>query len=179
MSVIESTTKEQQRKEALALYKRQYLEKNRERINQKKRDCYYQNLEVHKERLRVYKETSGYDFKAQQKRYKEENKERLAQARKEYREKNKDKINANNAKRRCSRLSRTPKWLNDEHKCKIVSIYTEAKEKTKSTGIAHHVDHIVPLQGKTVSGLHVPWNLQVLPQQDNILKSNKSWPDNW
>jgi len=166
-------------KERLALYKKEYNEKHRESINQKKRDDYYQNLEVHKLRIKQYRELTNYDFKGYAFKYKEENKEKLAQYRKEYKTLNRDKVNANNAKRRASRLLRTPKWLDDKQIEQIVYIYNYAMNKTCSTGIKHHVDHIVPLQGKTVSGLHVPWNLQVLPEPQNISKSNKNWPDNW
>ncbi|MEQ6358083.1 hypothetical protein ABNX05_26230, partial [Lysinibacillus sp. M3] len=56
---------------------------------------------------------------------------------------------------------------------KIEWFYQEAKRLFKDTGVAHHVDHIVPLQGKYVSGLHVPWNLQILTALEISKKSNK------
>ena len=55
----------------------------------------------------------------------------------------------------------------------IREIYEECSELTFLTSIPHHVDHIIPLRGKDVCGLHVPWNLRVIPAQENIAKSNK------
>jgi hypothetical protein len=66
----------------------------------------------------------------------------------------------------------TPKWLTKEHKQQIVDIYELMRDCRAVTGEDYHVDHIVPLRGKNICGLHVPWNLQVLPAYVNINKSN-------
>lgn len=63
--------------------------------------------------------------------------------------------------------------LSEEHKSEIEDIYAEAKRKTLETGIKYHVDHIFPLAGKECCGLHVPWNLQIIPANENSRKSNK------
>lgn len=76
------------------------------------------------------------------------------------------------AKRRMSKLNRTPKWLTDEDMWVINEIYHVAKIRQELTGFNWHVDHIIPLQGKRVSGLHVPNNLQVIPGIENIRKRN-------
>ncbi len=68
----------------------------------------------------------------------------------------------------------TPPWLTSGMKEEIDHVYFMAREARLMTGEDYHVDHIVPLRGKNVSGLHVPWNLQVLPSDLNIQKSN-SW----
>ena len=54
----------------------------------------------------------------------------------------------------------------------IESYYWLAQDLFKVSGQTYHVDQIVPLQGRHVCGLHVPWNLQVLPSDINISKSN-------
>ena len=85
---------------------------------------------------------------------------------------NKAKRNAITAKRHASKLQRTLIWLTKEHYKQIADFYKKAKELDALTGIKHHVDHIVPLQGENVSGLHVPWNLQILTAAENCSKNN-------
>ena len=75
------------------------------------------------------------------------------------------------AKRKTAQLQRTPVWDPDAHL--IIAKYQLAAMLTKASGIEHHVDHIIPLQGKKVSGLHTFANLRVIPGSDNVKKSNK------
>ena len=75
-------------------------------------------------------------------------------------------------RRRRFRLA-TPKWLSAEQKMEIRLKYRLAIELSRRTGVRHAVDHIVPLQGETVCGLHVPWNLNVVTQEENLKKHNK------
>jgi len=89
---------------------------------------------------------------------------------------NRDKSNAKEAKYRASKSRRMPHWITEDHMKAIRSIYSQAKEMTQQTGIVHHVDHIVPLRGVNVSGLHVPWNLQILSMSENCSKSNRFNP---
>lgn len=98
-----------------------------------------------------------------------------------YREANKDERNAyiaeyyklypykgaaKTAKYRAARLKATPPWLTKEQLKEIEMIY-------KNCPSGYEVDHIIPLQGKQVKGLHVPWNLQLLPSSTNKRKSNR------
>jgi 5-methylcytosine-specific restriction endonuclease McrA len=87
--------------------------------------------------------------------------------------KNRSKCTAYAMKYFAKKLQATPA-LTDDEQWMIQEIYDLCSERTEVTGVSHHVDHIVPLQGENVSGLHVPWNLQVLTAHDNISKSN-SW----
>ena len=80
---------------------------------------------------------------------------------------------AKTARYTANKLKATPSWLTESHNLQIQCKYSLAQMFSRETGIQHHVDHIVPLKGKTVCGLHVPWNLRVIPAVDNLRKSNK------
>jgi hypothetical protein len=76
-------------------------------------------------------------------------------------------------KRLTGKLQRTPIWNTEEDMWMIEQAYELAALRTKMFGFVWHVDHIIPLQGKLVSGLHVPTNLQVVPALHNLAKGNR------
>jgi 5-methylcytosine-specific restriction endonuclease McrA len=80
---------------------------------------------------------------------------------------------AKTRKRKAAKSRRTPQWLSLDHLNQIKMFYKESAEISKLLGEWYEVDHIVPLQGKTVCGLHVPWNLQILTAKENGIKGNR------
>jgi hypothetical protein len=86
---------------------------------------------------------------------------------------NKDKKLVLTRKRQIGKINRTPRWLSDFDKLKIKCIYSIAAMLTRENKEPWHVDHIIPLQGKNVSGLHVPSNLQFIRGKENSKKFNK------
>lgn len=137
---------------------KEYSRKNRHILREKNKINYLNNKEARKQLARQY----YYD-----------NKDKVLKTVSEYGKNNRNKTRAINMKRRARKLLRTPNWLTKEQFLEIESFYEEAVRLTKSTGIVYHVDHIIPLKGDMVSGLHVPWNLQVITAIENLSKSNK------
>ena len=126
--------------------------------------------------------------KAAGKRYYEKNKEavkaranarskdEINQYRKKHKEKNPDYYKALTSVRKRRHRDATPKWITTGHKLAMRQLYLQAMELTKLTGERYVVDHIVPLISDAVCGLHVPWNLRVITQEENLRKSNKLEP---
>lgn len=104
-------------------------------------------------------ETKGYKQK-----YKKSVKGKLANQK--YQRNNKGTVNAKTVKRRAKKLLAIPNWLTNKHLEEIKQFYIICP-------IGYEVDHIIPLQGKNVSGLHVPWNLQIIPLSKNRSKGNR------
>jgi hypothetical protein len=114
---------------------------------------------------------------ARVKGYQSKNKDRIKAMRKQYRIANAAKIAARNAERIALKRLAMPPCLSeaDIEAARLVYLFSTAW--SKATGIQHDVDHIVPLRGKEVSGLHVPWNLRIIPHEINIKKGNRLDPD--
>ncbi len=167
-----------------ALWKKQ----NKEHVKKIKQLWHKDNIEKVNNLRKAWKDSNRNKELANMRNYYLNNKEKEKQYQRVYYVTNKDKIqlyNKNNsdklsakcAKRRASKLSATPNWLTEEHFEQIKIFYKKAKNLGKWSNVSYHVDHIIPLQGKIVSGLHVPWNLRVITEEENLRKSNNLGED--
>ena len=128
---------------------------NPEKVKAAKKKYAEKNREACKERVAVWME---------------QNKERMRGIRKAWYLKNKHKAISYVRKRQAAQLRRTLPWLSKDDNWLIEETYALAILRSKIFGFQWDVDHILPLQGKTISGLHVPWNLQVIPAVVNSSK---------
>jgi 5-methylcytosine-specific restriction endonuclease McrA len=91
----------------------------------------------------------------------------------EYKDRNVDVVRADTSVRKRRHREATPRWLTPAERLQMRDLYVQARKLTELTRERYVVDHIVPLRGESVCGLHVPWNLRVITQEENLKKSNK------
>ena len=141
--------------------------------NKKSKKHYQENRDVILERKKEYRQENRDAVLESARKYRQENPD----VAKTWRKANPEKTIAYKASRRARKKQAQPPWLTEEHINQIIDKYKNSKHMKKLTGIEHHVDHIVPLKGENVCGLHVPWNLQVIPAKHNLEKHNHF--DDW
>lgn len=135
--------------------------------------CYCKQCAKETKQIAYAKNKQHYASKA--KEWKEANPEKVVQIQKKARQTHKAKRRADWTHYNTTKLNSCPKWLTETQKQKIEDLYKFAKflEELSCNSIQYHIDHIVPLRGKDVCGLHVPWNLQILNARDNLSKGNR------
>lgn len=173
-------------KDKSKVYSKEYYEKNKEVIKDRSLDWAQKNSEKIKknksdyrknnsDRVRNYNLEYGFKNEDEIKKYKEkyykDNKDKFLEKSKKWKKNNREKTNL------FARLRNRPKQMTPlvkSYKTEIKCFYDEAKRLTQETGTRYVVDHIMPLIGTNFSGLHVPWNLQVITESENCKKSNKA-----
>ena len=101
------------------------------------------------------------------KRYAVANADKLRARARRYAKENPESFRERNATRRARTRNATPPWLTKEMRAEIKAMHAEANALNAQFGVKFDVDHIVPLDGRHVSGLHVPWNMRVITQAEN------------
>lgn len=128
-----------------------------------------QNPEAHAEYQAAWRKANSEKCCEYSKKYQQANKEAVAARSAAYQRANRETVNSNAAYRRATIAARTPV---DADRDAIKAVYAEAT-RLSETGVKYHVDHILPIAGKVAYGLHVAWNLQILPATENQHKSNR------
>lgn len=154
-----------------------YDRKNRKKRRESSKQWRILNPEKYSSAQRLWRDNNREHLSLKQKEYSKEKPEVGKTAREKYRENNKDKFAHYSAKRRATKLQATPPWITEEQSKDIENFYSLSRKLSKLTGEPMEVDHIVPLQGENVCGLHVPWNLQVLHMKLNRTKGNRTKND--
>ena len=101
------------------------------------------------------------------------NRDRTKIAKDKWKQSHRDKHLEQSKTNKMIRAQRIPKWVDADERWLINEAYSLARLRSKLFGFKWHVDHIIPLRNKSVCGLHTIMNLQVIPANDNLCKSNK------
>lgn len=160
-------------KEAVSAYQREWYKKNRERVLAASA-AYRADPSVavrETERQKRYYAERAEEIQAKRKAtMTQEQREAHKAKTAEWVKRNIARVTAKTTLRRLKVAGATPPWADV---AAIRAFYLDANRLSRETGVPHEVDHIVPIKGEYVCGLHVHWNLQVLTRAENRSKANK------
>lgn len=157
-------------KEKARNYNSEYYQQHKECAKQDQREYYAKNFEKYQQYRKDYYNTNREQLIECGKIYREENKQLISEKKKKYYETHKLDCKVRNAARRKRTKQATPIWANEDA---IQEIYTQCQLMNETSDEVYVVDHIIPLRGKAVCGLHVESNLRIITQKENAAKSNK------
>lgn len=147
------------RKQKCREYSKRYREKHRDRVEAYK----VRTRDEQKERVKNWAKRNPEKMRSYNKKWRSNNRQNERDRHRKNRKKNPELYSYHASLRKARILRATPEWVDLEE---LKKIYADCPP-------AHHVDHIVPLMGDGVRGLHVPWNLQYLPALENLKKGNR------
>lgn len=158
-----------------------WAQQNRERVARRMREWRQENITLLRAKARAHREKNHARILAEKRLHYRANKDRYHALNKKWKDDNPEwrlaKQPLYTAQYRAAKRRSAPPWLTSLHHRQIAVYYRVAARKTAQTGIPHHVDHIVPLRGRNVCGLHVPWNLRITTAAKNLAKGNSF--DRW
>ena len=156
-------------------YKAQYDKKNYDRNSNYRKDYNKRNAEKHKQDWKIRYSNPKYKeyHLNKNKKWREEHSNRYKEGQLNWREANPEKLAEYSSFHRSRRKNAVPIWFSDFDKFVIQEAHNLRGLRLISTGIEWEVDHIIPISGKKVCGLHVAINLQVIPKIENKRKLNK------
>lgn len=143
-----------------------YQDKTRGTVRPVCKSCTANSGKAWREANKSRKKNTDFNYRATYK-------DKIATYQRKYYQTNKPKYLEAFFRRKTAKLKAAPSWLTQKHLEEISYIYPLRQEVNSLSDYEYEVDHIIPIQGKTVCGLHVPWNLQLLPKEVNRAKSNK------
>lgn len=150
----------------------EWVARNPEKIKAQQSEYCRKNRDIRIEKVRLWRAKNIQRKRDYTAEHYAKNRQQILAAGRARRAKQKDVEAAKAAFKRAERNKRTPSWLSAEDKRNMRKIYVFAAEMSRAYGFEWHVDHIYPLHGKLISGLHMPENLQVIPASANRQKSN-------
>jgi hypothetical protein len=151
-------------------YSTEWIASNREHYNKRIRDDRAADPDKYRQWANAYRDADKERFHSIKREWVKKNPDKRKAILRKYHSTRHAEDLARVRMRQAVKLLATPAWADA---AAIEALYVEARR------LGRQVDHIVPLRGKTVCGLHCEANLQPLTQTENKSKGNRWWPDMW